>query len=104
MPVLVVIGVGFNLLVPVFTLIWLQTPFPGALFSPRLVVSAFHNPQWPALAAGILQPGDQLLAIDGVPVASGSDLSVWLRDKNVGQTVTVTVADSQNIGRVTITR
>ncbi len=85
-PALVVIAVVFNLLAPVFMQSWAQTPFPGALFLPGMVVSDSFNPQWAAHQQGI-NTNERLLALDGVPVANGRELTMQLRGRQVGDTV-----------------
>lgn len=41
-------------------------------------------------ADGVLQPGDRLLAVDGIPVDDGSDMLAALEGKAIGDVVTVT--------------
>ena len=60
------------------------------LFFQNLIVRDVTNPDWPGHEAG-LQIGDQLIAVDDIQVTTSRDLMLVLRDKQVNDTVTVTV-------------
>lgn len=88
-PILLIAAVVFNVLVLLFGLRWIQQPFAGVLFYPRLVVSDAYNPNWDAAAQ--LQPRvDVLRRIDNIPVASGRDVFLQLVSKQPGEAVTLT--------------
>ncbi len=93
-PALVVIAVGVNLLAPIFTQSWAQTPFLGLFSFPNLVISNSYNPAWAARQQGI-NTGDRLLAIDGVAVNNGRTLALALRNHQPGSAVSVTIETTQ---------
>jgi GAF domain-containing protein len=75
---------AINILAPFFAWRWFRAPFLGALFYPNLIVSDAYNPNWQARRLG-LQGGDALLAVDDMPVASGRELYLLLRDKEFSE-------------------
>jgi signal transduction histidine kinase len=85
-----VLAVIVYVLTPVLAWQWTRSPFLGVFLEPTLVISDAHNPNWPAWQAG-LQNADRLLAIDGRSVATGRDVAAVLRQRQPGQTVTLTV-------------
>ncbi len=87
---LIIIAVVYNLLAPVFTQRWIQAPFIGSLFYPRLVASNTFDPQWQGPRQGI-QTGDQLLSVDDAPVYSGRTLFLALQNRRIGDTVLLTL-------------
>jgi GAF domain-containing protein len=93
---LILIALAFNLIAPIFALRWTQAPFIGAFFWPRLIASDSFNPNWQAYQLG-LQMGDALNAVDDVPVVSGRDLFLYLREQDVGGPVELSLKrlDSQ---------
>ncbi|MCB0209043.1 MAG: GAF domain-containing protein [Anaerolineae bacterium] len=74
----------------VFALQWVKKPFLGTLFYSNLIVADSYDPDWPAHQQGI-DSGDILLTIDETPVNSGRDVYLSLRDKEVGDSVTLQV-------------
>ena len=93
-PLLILAALIFNILAPIFALNWAQQPFVGALFYPKLLVADTYNPDWPALQAG-MQPSDVLVSIDGQALTSSRDVYYLLRQKQVGQTVTLERSPAQ---------
>jgi signal transduction histidine kinase len=85
-----VLAVIVYVLAPVLAWQWIRNPFLGVFLEPTLVISDVHNPDWPARRAG-LRNADRLLAIDGQSVATGRDVAAVLRQRQPGQTVTLTV-------------
>ncbi len=86
----IALAITVNLLAPVLAWRWVRHPFLGLFLEPTLVISDVHNPAWPARQAG-LRNTDRLLAIDGQPVATGSEVAAVLAQKRPGQVVTLTV-------------
>ncbi|RMF01080.1 MAG: GAF domain-containing protein, partial [Chloroflexi bacterium] len=83
---MVVVAIIFNLLAPIIAQSWAQSPFLGMFFFPNLIVSDSYSPAWPARAQG-LDTGHRLLNVDGAPASSGRELSLLLRNRQPGQTV-----------------
>jgi signal transduction histidine kinase len=88
----------YLLATPALAFRWLRQPFLGAFVEQTLVfnnVGATGAQPWPAFAAGV-QPGDELLAIDGTRVDSSGAISRVLDQKAAGQSVTLSVARNVN--------
>src|SRR5258708_23113772 len=80
----------YLLATPALAFRWLRQPFLGGFVEQTLVfnnVGATGAQPWPAFAAGV-QPGDQLLAIDGTPVADSASIAAALAEKAPGPSVT----------------
>ena len=72
---------------------WASEPFLGMLLEPTLVLSPFKGQDWARLQfTPPLEQPDRLIAIDGKPVQQYKDVAAILREREVGQEVTVTVA------------
>ena len=84
-PLLIAAGIIFNILAPLFAIIWSQQPFLGFFLYPRLIVSDSYSPNWDLSTLG-LQAGDILVSIDNAPVASGRDVYLTLREHQVNET------------------
>ena len=71
---------------------WIRNPFPGGFFEHSFVLNGTNTRepgrQWALYEQGFKQ-GDQLLAIDGNPIRSASDLKAFLSTTQVGQVVTL---------------
>jgi signal transduction histidine kinase len=89
-PLLIAAGIIFNILAPLFAIIWSQQPFLGFLLYPRLIVSDSYSPNWDLSTLG-LQAGDILVSIDNAPVASGRDVYLTLREHQVNETVSLKI-------------
>jgi signal transduction histidine kinase len=87
---LIALAIVVNLLAPVLAWRWTRHPFLGLLLEQTLVVSDVHNPAWSGRQAG-LRNADRLLAIDGQPVTTGSEVAALLVQKQSAQMVTLTV-------------
>jgi signal transduction histidine kinase len=81
-------------LTPALAFRWVQLPFPGAFVERTLIfndVGASGANPWPAFAQGGVRPGDRLVALDGVPLPDDRALADQLRQRDVGQTVALTL-------------
>ncbi|MEP7359721.1 MAG: PDZ domain-containing protein, partial [Anaerolineales bacterium] len=89
---------------PALAITWQRQPFLGAFLEQTLILNdtGASGPQpWPAFAAGAL-PGDQLLAVDGVPVRTSREVSYILSGKAAGQPVQLTLGRPGAVEPVTI--
>ncbi len=59
---------------PIWALEWYRQPFIGAFLEPNLVVSQINGSDWPAWRSGV-KFSDRLIAANGQPVNSSSELS-----------------------------
>lgn len=91
--------------VPFLALTWARQPFLGAFVEKTLIfngVGEVTDPAWSARAA--IPENDQLLAIDGQPVATGPALNAMLAGRAVGDTVSVTsLSSAGETRRATVT-
>jgi signal transduction histidine kinase len=72
---------------------WRQRPFLGGLLEPTLAfndVGASGEAMWPVFVQAGVQPGDQLIAVNGVPVPTDQRLAEALGQYRPGETVTIT--------------
>ncbi len=80
---------------------WLSQPFLGALYEHTLVFNGTapgdSSPAW-ALSNQVLL-GDQLIAIEGVPVKSANDIAAILSEYFPGEEVTLTVRSQSGVER-----
>ena len=71
---------------------WLNTPFIGGMFEQTMVLNGIDTAQpgrqWALYEHGF-DIGDQLVAVDGRPISSGTDLHRILSTLQVGQSVRV---------------
>ncbi len=85
------------LLLPVLALGWASNPFAGFLLDPNLVVSDTGMDGW---ARTQLEPRltypERLVAVDGVPVADNAAFYALLAQRNVGESVTLTLQQPQD--------
>ncbi|MFL7793970.1 MAG: hypothetical protein AB8I69_17645, partial [Anaerolineae bacterium] len=84
---------------------WASEPFLGMLLEPTLVLSPFTGKNWARLQFDPpLEQPDRLIAIDDQPVQQYKDVATILREREVGQNVTVTVArEDGSLRKETIT-
>jgi adenylate cyclase len=72
---------------------WSRRPFLGMLLEPTLVLSPIRGTDWARLQfEPPLEQPDQLIVIDGQPVQNYGDVSAVLDQRDVGDTIRVTVA------------
>ena len=78
------------LVIPFLAYQFISTPFVGAFIDNRMVVSNVHpepvSANWDLILQGA-QPGDQLLALDSIPVTSYSAMRQVLLNHSPGETV-----------------
>jgi signal transduction histidine kinase len=81
----------------IFAIRWLHQPFPGAFFENTLVLNGSGKTKveepWALYEQGF-DFGDQLLAVDGKPVRSSSDIRVALASFQTGDAVTLQIQTS----------
>jgi len=87
-PLLIAAGIIFNILAPLFAVVWAQHPFLGFFLYPRLTVSGSYSPNWD-LSGLDVQTGDMVLRVDETPVSSGRDVFFELRQKQAGEVVSL---------------
>src|SRR5215204_5614708 len=79
---------------------WLKNPFIGWFFEHTLVLNGSDSREagqhWELYAQGF-DVGDQLLSVDGKPIANSDDLKNVLASSFVGQTVAVEIQTSEGI-------
>lgn len=89
--VLIFSGIIFVLL-PFIALRWAQDPFSGILFDPNMVVNASGEPTWPARqGAGMATFPDRVVAVDGIPVATVTELQAILSQKSTSDNVSFVI-------------
>jgi signal transduction histidine kinase len=91
------LAVGVSLLAPGLAINWARQPFLGVLLEHTLVVARPPSEGWTGQIAGLNHP-DRILGIDGVPVRRSSDLSAQLRNRQVGDVVTLEVEGPDGTG------
>ncbi|MFQ5398218.1 MAG: GAF domain-containing protein [Anaerolineae bacterium] len=93
--VLLASGVIF-LLMPIEALRWAQTPFPGFLIDPNLVINAVGDDAWPAkqLQPPVTYP-ERIMAVNGEPVAGLAQFRQILADSRVGDELAFTLVQPQ---------
>ncbi|OQY87330.1 MAG: hypothetical protein B6D38_13050 [Anaerolineae bacterium UTCFX1] len=72
---------------------WLKQPFPGGFFEHTMALSDANSAtgeSWELYRQGF-KPGDQLLAVNGTPVASAADLKQTLAPLHIGETITLQI-------------
>ncbi len=94
--VLLVSGIIY-LILPVTAVRWAQLPFAGFLMDPNQVSSDIAESGWPAkqIDPPVKYP-ERLLAIDGMPVNSATDVRAILSSHDVGDEVTLTLTQPAN--------
>jgi signal transduction histidine kinase len=78
---------------------WIRNPFPGGFFEHTFVLNGTNTresgAQWALYEQGLTQ-GDQLIAIDGMPIQTSADLKKFLATAQVGQTVSMDFVTRNN--------
>ncbi|MCB0194092.1 MAG: GAF domain-containing protein [Anaerolineae bacterium] len=85
---LLIVATIFSILALIFALQWIRAPFLGTLLYSHLTVADSYNPDWPAFQQGI-HSGDVLLSLGETPVTSGRDVYLFLRDKEIDESITL---------------
>ena len=74
LPLLVSMGLlCIGLVASVRSVVWHGAPFPGFFLMPNRVVPSAGLPTWSGVADGRAPYQEVLLAVDGMPVATGAD-------------------------------
>ncbi len=72
---------------------WMRQPFLGALYESTLVFNgtgpAENTPAWALFHQ--VKVGEQLLAVDGIPVSNSEEIRIILKDRFPGEQVEVTI-------------
>ncbi len=90
---LLLLGGIIYILLPVSALRWAQTPFLGFFIDPNLVVNGSGEPEWPTQGSdALLSYPDRITAVNNQPVTTIEDYLAALADKEMGETVTLTLA------------
>ena len=91
---LLLVGAVLVLVVAALLAAWTaRQPFLGLFAEPTLIVNGIGDPTWSGRAAGLHIP-DQLVALNGRPLSSTTDLSRELTHYAIGDTVTVRARDA----------
>jgi len=105
MTVLPVALVVYLIAQPALALRWLWgAPFIGGFVEQTMYfndVGTDRPDLYPAFAAGV-QPGEQLVAVDGVPVRSAADLARALAGHAVGESVVLEVSAGTEVRQVSV--
>lgn len=79
---------------------WVERPFIGAFVEQTFLFNGIGDPTDPAWSArGIVPEGDQLVAVDGVPVTTSAGLGAELARREVGQTVVLSTRSRDGLPR-----
>lgn len=76
---------------------WIQRPFLGAFVEQKMIFNQVgdNSPLWDT--HGKIPLNSQLVAMDGIPTTSWTELNAVLAERRAGQTVTVTVREPNGV-------